>query len=101
MILPLSVFWMKPETSPRAVKLSETDRKLFQTLDLLDLETLAAVEEKIDLLNMRQLYRLKLALLRISKEEECFSKALETGIMKNDPHSYSKAVFSLLEKNAI
>ncbi|MDA4130164.1 MAG: hypothetical protein OK457_05300 [Thaumarchaeota archaeon] len=92
---------MKPETSPGAVNLSEADRKLFQTLDLFDLGTLAAVEKKIDLLTMRQLYRLKLALLRISKENECFSKALETGIMKNDTHSYSEAVFSLVEKNAI
>jgi hypothetical protein len=92
---------MKPETSPRAVNLSEADRKLFQTLDLIDLGTLAVVEEKIDLLNMRQLYRLKLALLRISKEEECFSKALESGIKKNNTHSFSEAVFSLMKKNAI
>jgi hypothetical protein len=89
---------MKPESSLGAVNLSEADRKLFQTLELFDLGTLAAVEKKIDLLSMRQLYKLKLALLWFSKEEECFSKAVETGIMKNDTHSYSEAVFSLIQK---
>ena len=74
-------------------KLAEKDLNLIQELGLDALTTFEAVEEKISLLNMRQLYRLKLMFLRISSAEALFSEPVQIGIQHNELRSYSEAFF--------
>jgi len=88
--------YLGDSTSPsKAIQLSEKDLKLIQELGLDNVFSFESVHEKISLLNMRQLYRLKLLFLRISSEEACFSEAILTGIQHNELQSYSEAYVSL------
>jgi hypothetical protein len=79
----------------RTIKLTAKDLKLIQELGLDNLSTFESVDEKISLLNMRQLYRLKLMFLRISSEEALFSETARAGIQRNDLRSYSDAFLSV------
>jgi hypothetical protein len=79
----------------RSLQFGEKDLQLIQELGLDSLTSFESVEEKVSLLNMRQLYKLKLMFLRFSSKEAWFSEAVQTGIHHNEPRAFSEAFFSL------
>jgi hypothetical protein len=85
----------------RSHKFSETDLKLVQELGLDSVTNFESVEAKISLLNMRQLYKLKLMFLRFSSEETCFPAAIQTGIQNNELRAFSEAFFLLLKAQGL
>jgi hypothetical protein len=69
--------------------------KLLNELGLSYLGSTDELREKIETLNMRQLDRLKLMLLRMESADHVFSEEIRTGIKNNDFAGFAYAVHAL------
>lgn len=69
--------------------------KLLEELGLSNLESSHLIKEKISTLNMRQLDRLKLTLVRVSASNPAYSEDTKAGIRRNDYEAFADAVLVL------
>ena len=72
----------------------QDNSKLLQELGLLSLDSIAVID-RIQTLNMRQLDRLKLMLVRVSVTNDVFSEEIREGIRGNEYQMFAKAVILL------
>lgn len=70
-------------------------KKLLQELGLFDGNSVSSIEDRVNNLNMRQLDRLKLMLIRSDKGKNIFSDEIRLGIRNNNFRAFAEAVKEL------
>ena len=84
----MELFMIESTRDPAALK-------LLDELGLTHLESSDAVKERISTLNMRQLDRLKLTLVRVSANNPAYSEETKAGIRRNDYGALADAALIL------